>query len=156
MFTFQPLLVGGNPFQTTSIYALIHWLERKWGVHFAKGGTTSIVKALVRLLEELGVEVRLNAPVERIEVDRGGHVSGVTLEGGEHIEARLVVSNADSLYTYKHMIDPEHRRKYTDRAIDRIKPSMGLFVAYFGTDKTYPELAHPHDHPRATLPRAAR
>lgn len=142
VFTFQPLLVGGNPFQTTSIYMLIHWLERKWGVHFAKGGTTSLVKALVQLLEDLDVEVRMNAPVEEIEVDEDGRATGVRLESGERIEAQMVISNADPLFTYRHMIDARHRKKHTDRAVERVKPSMGLFVAYFGTKKTYPELAH--------------
>ncbi len=71
VFTFQPLLVGGSPFKTTSIYMLIHWLERKWGVEFAMGGTGSIVKAMVRLLEELDVEVRLNTPVETIVIEGG-------------------------------------------------------------------------------------
>ncbi|MEM1348122.1 MAG: phytoene desaturase [Myxococcota bacterium] len=141
VFTFQPLLVGGNPFQTTSIYMLIHWLERKWGVHFAKGGTTSLVKALVKLLEELGVEVVLNTPVAEIEVERGQAVA-VRTEAGERICAKMVVSNADPLYVYSRMIAPEHRTKHTDRAVKRVKPSMGLFVAYFGTDRTYPELAH--------------
>ncbi len=141
VFTFQPLLVGGNPFQTTSIYMMIHWLERKWGVHFAKGGTTSIVAALVKLLEELGVEVRLNTPVEEIEVERGRAVA-VRTATGQRIPCQLVVSNADPIYTYKNMIDARHRRKHTDRSLDRVKPSMGLFVGYFGARKTYPELAH--------------
>lgn len=142
VFTFQPLLVGGNPFQTTSIYMLIHWLERKWGVHFAKGGTTSIVKALVQLLEDIDVEVRVNSPVEEIEVDEDGVATGVRLESGERIAAQFVVSNADPLFTYRHMIDPRHRKKHTDKAVERVKPSMGLFVIYFGTKKTYPDLAH--------------
>jgi len=142
VFTFQPLLVGGNPFQTTSIYMLIHWLERKWGVHFPKGGTTSLVKAMVKLLEDLDVEVRMNAPVEEIEVDSQGHVAAVHLESGERIAASKVISNADPLQTYKHLIDPKHRRKHTDRAVERVKPSMGLFVIYFGASKTYPDMAH--------------
>lgn len=142
VFTFQPLLVGGNPFQTTSIYMLIHWLERKWGVHFPKGGTTALVKALVQLLEDLDVEVRLNAPVAEIEVDSQGHAAAVHLEDGERIPCQMVISNADPLYVYRNMIDEKHRRKHTDRAVERVKPSMGLFVAYFGTKKLYPELAH--------------
>jgi len=83
-FTFQPLLVGGNPFRVTSIYLLIHWLERKWGVHFALGGTTSIIHGMVRLLGEIGVDVRLNSPVEQIEI-RNGRVEGVRLGSGETI-----------------------------------------------------------------------
>lgn len=142
VFTFQPLLVGGNPFQTTSIYMLIHWLERKWGVHFPKGGTTSLVKGLVQLLEDLGVEVRMSAAVEEIEVNDQGKACAVRLEDGERIAASHVIANADPLYVYKNMIAQEHRRKHTDHAIDRVKPSMGLFVIYFGTKKTYPEMAH--------------
>src|SRR5690606_26038857 len=65
-FTFQPLLIGGNPFRATSIYLLIHWLERKWGVHYATGGTASIVRSLVRLAEEIGVRFHFDTPVNTI------------------------------------------------------------------------------------------
>lgn len=141
VFTFQPLLVGGNPFATTSIYMLIHWLERKWGVHFAKGGTTSIVKGLVRLLEELGVDIRLNAPVSEIMVENG-HTRGVRLETGAELEADVVVANADPTMVYLKMIDPAHRRKHTDGSLQRKKQSMSLFVIYFGLDRTYEDVAH--------------
>jgi phytoene desaturase len=140
-FTFEPLLVGGSPFSTTAIYLLIHWLERKWGVHFARGGTAAIVAALVRLLEEIGVELRLETPVEQIEVV-GGRVRGVRTEGGERIAADIVVSNADPSRVYGRMIAPEHRRHNTDRAIRRKRQSISLFVAYFGSPRQYPELAH--------------
>ena len=141
VFTFQPLLVGGNPFNVTSIYLLIHWLERKWGVHFAKGGTAAIVAGLVQLLEELDVEVRLNAPVGEIVVEEGS-VKAVVLENGERIDCRFVVSNADPSFTYKEMVAPEHRSRNTDGRVGRVKQSMGLFVAYFGTDKKYEEIKH--------------
>lgn len=141
VFSFQPLLVGGNPFQTSSIYMLIHWLERKWGVHFARGGTTSIVHGLVRLLEDLGVQVRLSSPVEEIEV-KDGAVAGVRVAGGERFSADLVVANADPSMVYTKMIAPQHRRKYTDRHVKGRRESMSLFVIYFGTKKLYPELAH--------------
>jgi phytoene desaturase len=139
--TFEPLLVGGNPFSTTSIYLLIHWLERKWGVHFAKGGTAAIVAALVRLLEDLGVDVRLNSPVSEIEV-RNGRVRAVRTERGEWFRADVVVSNADPSHTYARLIAPGHRRKHSDRAVAAKRQSMSLFVAYFGSRHTYPELAH--------------
>lgn len=140
-FTFEPLLVGGNPFTTTSIYLLIHWLERKWGVHFALGGTGEIVRALVALLGEMGVEVRMNAPVEEIEV-AGGRASAVRVTGGERIAADVVVSNADPSYVYTRMVAPAHRRRHTDRAVGRRRQSMSLFVAYFGSTRTFPEVAH--------------
>jgi phytoene desaturase len=70
VFSFQPLLVGGNPFTTTSIYSLIQYLEREWGVHFAMGGTGAIVDGLRRLMEEEGIEVRLGEEVQRIQIAR--------------------------------------------------------------------------------------
>lgn len=141
VFTFEPLLVGGNPFSATSIYLLIHWLERKWGVHFAMGGTTRLVEGLVRLLEENGGEVRMQAPVARIVVE-GGRARGVELEDGTHVPADVVVANADPSYVYSRMIDPRQRRRHSDRAIARKRQSMSLFVAYFGSRRTYPSLAH--------------
>ncbi len=140
-FTFEPLLVGGNPFTTTSIYLLIHWLERKWGVHFAMGGTGQIVRGLVTLLEEMGVEVRMNTPVEEIEVTNG-RASGVRTADGTRIRADVVVSNADPSYVYTRMIPAAHRRRNTDRAVARKSQSMSLFVAYFGSTKTFPQVAH--------------
>ena len=141
VFTFQPLLIGGNPFRAPGIYLLIHWLERKWGIHFAMGGTTSIVRGLTRLLAEVGVDVRLNAPVERIEV-ANGRTKGVLLGDGSFIESDLVVSNADPATVYTKLIDAAARRKHTDASVARKRYSMSLFVGYFGTNKTYPDLAH--------------
>jgi len=141
VFSFQPLLVGGNPFTTTSIYALIHFLERKWGIHFAMGGTGSIVAALGRLMEEVGITVRLGATVEKIDV-AAGRVTGVTLAGGGRLPAAVVVANADAPYVYRHLLAPAHRKKWTDRRVNRLRYSMGLFVMYFGTRRTYPGLAH--------------
>ncbi|HSJ25948.1 MAG TPA: phytoene desaturase [Longimicrobiales bacterium] len=141
VFSFEPLLVGGNPFQTTSIYLLIHYLERKWGVHFARGGTTAIVHGLVRLLRELDVPVMLNAPVTRVQVE-AGRARGVELASGETLPADVVVSNADPSHVYGRMIDAPHRRRHTARRLARVRQSMGLFVGYFGTSVTYPDVQH--------------
>ncbi len=141
VFTFQPLLIGGNPFRAPAIYALIHWLERKWGVEFAKGGTTAIVRAMVRLLEEIGVEVRLRSPVTEIEVE-GGRAVAVRTASGERIACGAVVSNADPAMVYTRMVAARHRRRNTDASVRRKKLSMSLFVGYFGADRTWPDLAH--------------
>jgi phytoene desaturase len=141
VMSFHPLLVGGNPFSTTSIYSLIAYLERKWGVWFALGGTGAIVQALVELLRALGGELECDAEVEEILVD-GGRARGVRLAGGRVIDADLVVSNSDVAFTYKRLLPPAVRRKWTDRRLDQMRYSMGLVVAYFGTRRTYPELAH--------------
>jgi phytoene desaturase len=108
VFSFHPLLVGGNPFQTTSIYTLIHTLEQRWGVWFAMGGTGALVRALVQLFEELGGELRLNVDVDEIEVDAARRrTTGVRLADGTRLRADAVVSNADVASTYMKMIASE-------------------------------------------------
>ncbi|MFB6351003.1 MAG: phytoene desaturase family protein [Bradymonadaceae bacterium] len=141
VFTFQPLLVGGNPFNVTSIYLLIHHLERKWGVHFPEGGTTALVESLAQLLEDIGVERRLNTPVERILVERDSAV-GVRTAGGDEIRSNVVVSNADPGHTYGELIDERHRSTNDDDRLESIQQSMGLFVGYFGADRLYPDIEH--------------
>ena len=142
-FSFHPLLVGGNPFQSTSIYALIHTLEQRWGVWFAMGGTGALVNALVRLLTEIGGTLRLDAEVAEIEVDpRTRRATGVRLTSGERIAADAVVSNGDVATTYMHLVPAGLRRKNTDRRFTRMRYSMSLFVIYFGTDRRYDDVAH--------------
>ena len=143
VFSFHPLLVGGNPFQTTSIYALIHHLEQKWGVWFAMGGTGALVQAFVKLFEDIGGTIRLSTPVTEITVDdRTGKASGVRLANGETLSADAVVSNGDVAFTYKKLIAPKYRKKWTDAKVDGLDYSMSLFVIYFGTDKKYEDIAH--------------
>ncbi len=141
VLTFQSLLVGGNPFATTSVYCLIAFLERRWGVHFPMGGTGSLVKGLVSLIEGQGGSVRCGHGVAQITVE-GGTATGVRLEDGSEVAAEVVVSNADAAWTYKHLVAPEHRHRWTDRRIERARYSMSLFVWYFGTRRKYPEVAH--------------
>ena len=141
VMSFHPLLVGGNPFTTTSIYTLIAFLERKWGVHFPIGGTGALVNGLVGLIEGQGGTLRCNAEVERITVENG-RATGVRLAGGEVLAADIVVSNADSAWTYRYLLDPADRRKWTDTRVERMRYSMGLFVWYFGTKRKYDDVAH--------------
>jgi phytoene desaturase len=116
VFSFHPLLVGGNPFDTPSIYAMIHYLEREWGVWYAMGGTGAMVEGMARLFEELGGKIHVNAEVDEITVDAATqHVTGIRLANGETHSADQIVSNADVAFTYRNMIDKRYRRKYTDR-----------------------------------------
>ncbi len=141
VLTFQSLLVGGNPFSTTSVYCLIAFLERRWGVHFAMGGTGSLVTGLVKLIEGQGNQVRCDQAVDKITVS-DGRATGVRLASGELIPADVVVSNADSASTYRYLVAPEHRRRWTDTRIEKARYSMSLFVWYFGTRRQYPDVAH--------------
>ena len=141
VFSFHPLLVGGNPFQSSSIYSMIHYLERKWGVDFAMGGTGALVEGLLKLFTELGGKLQLNTKVEQLLVEDGTAV-GVKLASGEELAAKVVVSNADVATFYKKAVPAKVRKKWTDRKLDRMRYSMSLFLIYFGTDRTYPNLAH--------------
>lgn len=141
VFSFHPLLVGGNPFSTTAVYALIAQLERKHGVHFAMGGTGALINGLVGLIESQGGTIRYNASVSQIVVE-GTRAVGVKLESGEQLDADIVVSNADSATTYKHLLADFPRRRWTDRKLERARYSMSLFVWYFGTDRRYDDVPH--------------
>jgi phytoene desaturase len=144
-FSFHPLLIGGNPFDAPSIYAMIHYLEREWGVHYAIGGTGAIIEAMGRLLTELGGKIHLNAEVAEIMVAGKGvegngtsrRVSGIRLQDGTFIAADHLVSNADVAFTYRTLIPEVYRRKYGNRKLARMKYSMSLFVIYFGTKRQY-------------------
>jgi phytoene desaturase len=136
VLSFHPLLVGGNPFQTTSIYTLIHHLEREWGVWFAMGGTGAIVSALVRLFQELGGTLMLNATVAQIAVE-GRRAVGVQLADGPMLPADRVVCNAEVAAAYDRLLPEDVRRKYTRRRLEKMRYSMSLFVIYFGTNRQY-------------------
>lgn len=141
VFSFHPLLVGGNPFQTTSIYALIQHLEREWGVHYAIGGTGAVIDGLARLLSGMGGKIRLNAPVRSIVVNEGRAI-GVELNSGERIIADAVVSNVDGPNTYRKLLGHHARSRNTNQRMESMRYSMGLFVLYFGTRVRYSEIKH--------------
>lgn len=139
--SFHPLLIGGNPFTATSVYSLISHLERHWGVHYPMGGVNRLVSGLVGLVESRGGIVRCNAEVEEITVEKGV-ATGVRLSDGELIRADVVVSNADSAWTYRHLVPANARRRWTDRRIEGSRYSMSLFVWYFGTRCRYERVPH--------------
>lgn len=141
--SFHTLLVGGNPFDTSSIYTLVHYLEKRWGVWFPRGGTGALVAALVKLLRDLGGGVRLSTPVERIEAIRGFRSVHrvLTSEGAEDFD--VVVSNADVHHTYGSLLRGDATAARTARRLEALEWSMSLFVLYFGTDRLYrADLAH--------------
>ncbi len=140
-FSIQPLLVGGNPFDTTSIYGLIHYLERAHGVHFAMGGTAAITRALGDLMARQEIAVELGQTVETLRIEQGV-VTGVVMQDGRQIAADVVVSNADPAHLYSQMVKPKDQPVATRLKLAAAAYSMGLFVLYFGTTRTYPEVAH--------------
>ncbi len=137
-FSFHPLLIGGNPFAASSIYAMIHELEREWGVWYAMGGTGALVAAMGRLFAGLGGQLRLNAEVtEILAASRGRKVLGARLADGTVHRADAVVANSDVARTYMDMIPAHYRPANSNRRYGRYSYSMSLFVTYFGTDRQY-------------------
>lgn len=139
-FSFHTLLVGGNPMRTSSIYALIHALEKRGGVWFARGGTNALVSGMVRHFERLGGKLLLSAPVEQILFD-GDRVTGVRTRSGDSHMADLVVSNGDLVHTYGLMPDSAYARKRTQK-LRRKRFSPSLFVVHLGIEGRLPDLAH--------------
>ena len=139
--SYHPLFIGGNPFRASSIYCMISYFERHWGVHFAMGGTGALVKGLVGLIEGQGGRIRTRADVTEILVENGRAV-GVKLESGETVAADIVVSDADTATTYSKLLARAPRKRWTDRKLDRASYSMSCFVWYFGTKRKYPDVPH--------------
>jgi len=140
-FSFHTLLVGGNPFNTSSIYTLIHALEKKWGVWFPKGGTGALVRGLLKLFTDLGGTIHLNTKVEAIEA-AAGHVMGVRLPDGTQMRFDSVASNGDVVHTYKELLGHHPRGVKMAKTMQRKSHSPSLFVIYFGLKRPHPELAH--------------
>lgn len=140
-FSFHSLLVGGNPFATSSIYTLIHALEREWGVWFARGGTGALVQGLVRLFEDLGGTLELNAEVTRLEA-RGNEIGAVQLADGRRIEVAAVASNADVVHTYEKLLGHHPVGASRAASLKRKRMSNSLFVLYFGLNHHHSQLAH--------------
>ena len=141
VFSFHPLLIGGNPFTASGIYALIPALEQRWGVHWPMGGMGRIVAGLADLVEDGGGALRPNADVAGITT-RDGRATGVRLASGEPVAADVVVSNADAAWTYRHLLPDGAEPRWSHRRAGAARQSMGLFVWYFGTRRRYEQVGH--------------
>ena len=140
-FSFHSLLVGGNPFATSSIYTLIHALERQWGVWFPRGGTGALVQGMVKLFQDIGGTIELNAAVAKIDT-QGNEATGVRLKDGRHFPATAVASNADVVHTYAHLLGEHPRGAQKGQSLTKKRFSNSLFVLYFGLDKHHEQLQH--------------
>ncbi len=140
-FSFHTLLVGGNPFTTSAIYTLIHPLERKWGVLFARGGTGALVQGLAKLFQDLGGSLHLEQPIQHIQTSNGA-IANVITNSGEKYDVDLVVSNADVVHTYDRLLSDNPIAAQTTRQLKRKRFSPSLFVTYFGVKKIYDNLCH--------------
>lgn len=140
-FSFHTLLVGGDPFKTSAIYALIHALERKWGVWFPRGGTGALIEGMGRLFADLGGEIRLSSPAREIGLE-GGRVATVVAADGSTTRVDAVASNADIVHTYEKLLGRTDQGARRARALSGMRFSNSLFVAYFGLKRKHPDVAH--------------
>ena len=136
VFSFHPLLIGGNPFDTPAIFTLIVQFERKWGVHYGIGGTGAVVRGLEQLFYDVGGKIHYNQEVDEIIIE-GNRAAGVVLKDGSRHLADKVICNGDVAFAYRYLIPEKYRRKFTNKRIDNMRYSMSLFVWYFGTKKRY-------------------
>jgi len=141
MLSMHPLLVGGNPFTTTSIYGLILYLEKKWGIHYSMGGTGNIIKGLEKLMIEEGIELIKGREVTNI-ISSNNKVEGVRLDNQMEINADNVICNADPPAVYEKLLNKKKFNSLFEWKKNRMQYSMGLFVYYFGTKKTYDDVEH--------------
>ncbi len=139
-FSIQPLLLGGNPIQTTSIYNLIHFLERKYGVHYAIGGTGKIISSFEKLMNEEKIKIFKNSEITEV-ITKENTAIGIKVNN-KKVLADKIIMNTDPAFTYKHLIKSFNNKKWNKRKIDKMDFSMGLFVVYFGTKKIYRTIAH--------------
>lgn len=140
-FSFHTLLVGGDPFKTSAIYALIHALERQWGVWFPRGGTGALIEGMGRLFTDLGGEIRLSTPVAEIRM-KGDRAVAVVDSSGAETRVDAVASNADIVHTYGKLLGRTDLGVRRARALRGKRYSNSLFVAYFGLKRKHPQLAH--------------
>jgi phytoene desaturase len=142
VFSMHPLLVGGNPFTTTSIYTLILFLEKKWGIHYSMGGTGKVVDALEKLMKEENIKILKNAEVTEI-ISKADEIEGVKINNSEIINCNYVVCNSDPPNDYQNLIKSKNNYSFFFRQkMKRMDYSMGLFVYYFGSKKQYKNVAH--------------
>ena len=142
ILSMHPLLVGGNPFTTTSIYGLILYLEKKWGIHYSMGGTGNIIKGFEKLMNEVGIKVIKGNEVKKI-ISKNTKITGVQLSNDNTINADIVICNADPPAVYEKLLDGNSNNSFLfNWKKKRMEYSMGLFVYYFGTKKIYENVEH--------------
>ena len=142
MLSMHPLLVGGNPFTTTSIYGLILYLEKKWGIHYSMGGTGNIIKGFEKLMNEVGIKVIKGNEVTKI-LSKNNKITSIQLDNHDYIDTDNVICNADPPAVYEKLLDEKNNNSFLFKwKKKRMEYSMGLFVYYFGTKKIYDNVEH--------------
>ena len=128
MLSMHPLLVGGNPFTTTSIYGLILFLEKKWGIHYSMGGTGNIIKGLEKLMLEENIKILKGSEVTKINLEKG-KIKSVNLKNQNEIQADNVICNADPPAVYETLLSNQR----TNLMFDWKKKEWNILWVYLFT-----------------------
>ncbi|MBC7800197.1 MAG: phytoene desaturase, partial [Gemmatimonadaceae bacterium] len=133
--------VGSSPYASPAVLCSIAHMQTQKGVWYPMGGTRAVPLALERLAGELGVDLRPGTGIASI-LQENGRVTGVRTERGETIALSAVVSNMDSVRTYRELVGGKAQASF-DRRWKR-DPACSGVVLYLGLDRRYDHLAH-HD-----------
>ncbi len=139
-FGFQTKYLGMSPFRCPSLFTILSFLEYEHGVYHPRGGCGAVSDAMARVAERLGVEIRLNTPIERIAF-AGRRAMGVEVDG-EHIAADAVVLNGDFAHAVPRLVPDHIRKDWSDRKIAKARYSCSTFMLYLGIEGALPQLAH--------------
>lgn len=144
--------VGGSPFRAPATLNVIAHVELNEGIWYPRGGVYAIAAGLERLARGLGIEIRTDCPVDRIEV-QGGRATGVALADGERLAADAVLSNVDVAHTLTNLLPREAVDLRRLRGITRGEPSCSGFILLLGVRGEFPQLAQHNiffssDYPR--------
>lgn len=151
-FSFHPLFIGGDPLHVTSMYILVSYLEKEFGVHYAMGGVAAVAEAMAKVVVDQGGTLLMNAEVDEIR-HANGRATGVRLMSGLELDADLIVSNADAGHTYDRLLKNAPKKRWTGKRLKRTRYSMSLFVWYFGTKGTKGKWADVGHHTILNAPR---
>ena len=137
-FTFQDVYMGLSPFEAPATFSMMPYTELAHGVWYPRGGMYTIVEALMSLAREAGVEFEFNAPVERS--DASSHkAEGITLAGGQHLKADVILANADLPYVYQELLPKDGMAE----KLSHKRFSCSVISFFWGVDRPYENLG-PH------------
>lgn len=139
-FSFQSKYLGMSPFRCPSLFSILSFLEYEHGVFHPTGGCGAVTWAMARIAREMGVEILLNEPVERVLVEKGKAIGVKT--ANHSLPADAVVVNADFAGAMKRMVPNHLRNKWTDEKLAKKRFSCSTFMMYLGIDGRYDDVSH--------------
>ncbi len=139
-FTFQSKYLGMSPFNCPSLFTILSFLEYEHGVFHPRGGCAAVTAAMARVAQDLGAEIRLREPAQRILFE-GRRAVGVKTHDDVYPCDALVI-NADFAHAMSHLVPDRLRRRWTDKKLEKKRYSCSTYMMYLGLDGTCDDLAH--------------